>query len=575
MGKGKQIVHFKIFNRKLLSGYATYRSMEKGDELYEFGAVTKPEITENGVEAIVHGSRRYKCSIEWDAAGKDWDFDCTCPYDHGGICKHSIALGLWLIDNCEYAPEKETKNTASGIDKLINQADITFLRKFVKDSISADKIQLEKFKALLYDQETALDEISINNLVKEYLELLSSLEIPDEEEAIDSVYWGNHDYYVEEWEMIMEVQRREIEDQLENVFDDINDLIKTGKLLQAVYNYFALLEAFTNYQKADLNYEYEIIEMIESFFSNQQNSILKQLKKQSFRTETMDMMINTFFDRYLTGKSAMHYLNLFEDFMLCLSYNKDQAANVLKAIRKVSTTAADELQLKLVKISGNRTMKTNICQDLVSVNLEAAEFTLNKYKAEPKKYHDIVQKILPRFSSELLANVFPNLNYEIDPDLYRTAADKLFQMTGEIKYYLILKKSSPDFQFDHYLENFNHYDKRDRAFDIIIEEKQYDKAFQFFLAHKKHSYDSDQYLEKLVNFLPQPCFDHIIKTTSAKLASPGKREEYREAGKLLAVLLKFEDTTLRKKGRDYIDNLCQKYKNRPAMLDEFHSLKLI
>jgi hypothetical protein len=116
---------------------------------------------------------------------------------------------------------------------------------------------------------------------------------------------------------------------------------------------------------------------------------------------------------------------------------------------------------------------------------------------------------------------------------------------------------------------------REKAFDILIEEKQYKQAFQFYLTYAQNSYYSEQYLQKLVNYLPQICLDHIIEVTSKQLVSSGKREIYHEAGSLLIILLKINDASLRKKGRKYIDNICQKYKNRPAMLDEFRNLKLI
>jgi len=573
MSRKKQIVHFKIITHQELGNNATLRSMERGEELYNTRAVINPTITENGVESIVYGSMEYKCLIEWDTSAKEWEFSCTCPYDHGGICKHSIALGLWMIDNCVYAPAELAEITVSEIDNLLNQADISVLQEFVRNIISADEILLEKFKALLYNLETSLEGISINDLVKDYLELFSSLEVSDEEDAIDSIHWRNHDYYQEEWELIEEVQLREVEEHLEGAFDEISEFIESGKLLQAVYNYFAFIEAYANLEETDEDNDYEISELIGSVIQDQQNSIYKLFKKQSFRNETMDMIIKTFSDRYLKNKSVEYYLILFEDFMLSLPYDTQQAEKPLKSIRKISITAADKLQMKLVKATKNRTLKTKICQDLVAINLEAARFLLNKFKGDPEKYHDVVQKIIPKFSRELLPEVFPNLQKDINPDLYRNAAEKLFQLTKEIKYYRIYKNLTPNFQLENYLMHFK--DSKEKPFNILIEEKQFDRAFDFYVNKMSYGYDNDQYLLMLINHLPQTCFDYIVKETSKELADSGKREIYQKAGRLLTVLLQFKDETLKKKGRQHIDNLCQKYRNRPAMLDEFRSLKLI
>jgi len=203
MRSKKQIVHFKIITHKILGKLSTLRSMERGEDLYYRGDVINPTITENGVESIVYGSMKYKCSIEWDTSTKEWDFSCSCPYDHGGICKHLVALGLWMIDNCQYAtPVEKAEDIVPEIDKLLNQTDISVLQEFIRSATLADEVLLDKFKGQLYDLETAFDGISINDLVKDYLELFTTLEISDDEEAIDNIHWREHDYYVEEWKLI-------------------------------------------------------------------------------------------------------------------------------------------------------------------------------------------------------------------------------------------------------------------------------------------------------------------------------------------------------------------------------------
>ena len=574
MRSKKQIVHFKTITHQKLGELSTLRSMERGEELYYRDDVINPTITENGVESIVYGSMKYKCSIEWDASTKEWDLSCSCPYDHGGICKHIIALGFWMIDNCKYSPADKTEGTTSEIDKLLKQADMSLLYNFVKNAISTDEVLLAKFKASINDLETSNDGVSIDELVKDYLELFTTLEISDEEEAIHSIYWQSHDYYVETWELIMEVQRREVEEQLAGAIDEITGLLKTGKLLLAVYNYFAFIEASVNYLKADMDYEYEISEMIISFLNDQEIIFNKLLKKQSFQPETIDLIINTFSQRYLTDK-AESYLNTFEQILLTLPYTKDQAAKLLQSIRPISLTAADQLQMKLVQITKDKNIKLDICQHIFLKNIKAAKFLLNKYKKTPPEYHKFVEKIMPVFSRELLPEIFPNLKKEINPVLYRTAADKLYQMTGEIKYYLLFKDASPNFKFNHYIKHLTHISRDDKPFYIMLEESKFELAFKYYIKILRDEFDHTQYLEKLIDNLPQICYDYITKEATKKLSATNTRYVYSDTGRLLAVLLKFKDNDLKSKGNKFITDICQKYKNIPAMLDEFRNLKLI
>ncbi|MDP8219882.1 MAG: hypothetical protein P9X26_00935 [Candidatus Stygibacter frigidus] len=574
MKKKQQIVSFKIITHQELGSISTLRSYDRAEKLYRKGAVLSPVVFEDGVESIVYGSMKYKCRIEWDASTKEWDFSCTCPYDHGGICKHLIALGFWMIDNCKYSSVEIADKPTSEIDKLLEMADSSTIYNFLKEVITNDNVLLEKFKTIIINRERSADDVSIDELVKEYLELFTTLEVSDEEDAIDSFHWGRHDFYMEEWEMIMEVQSREIEEQLEGSIDEITGLLETGKLLQAVYNYFAFNEAFVCYLETDIDYDYEISELIVDFIHDHEKIINKLLTKQTFQIKTVDLILETFYERYLAA-DAERYLGIYEDTMLSLPYTENQAAKFLESIRAKSLTAADQLQLSLVQITKDKKMKFDICQDIYPKNIKAAKFLLNKFKKNPPEFHNFVKKIIPCFADELLPVVFPNLKKEIDPVLYRTAAEMLFQMTGEIKYYLFFKEASPDFQMDNYLKKLDHYNKREKAFDVLIEEKQYEQAFQFYLTYAQKSYYSERYLKKLINYLPQACLDHIIEVTSKQLISSGKRDIYHEAGRLLAVLLRLKDGTLKKKGRQHIDNLCQKYRNRPAMLDEFRSLKLI
>lgn len=67
----------------------------RGEILYDDGAVQKVDISGNIITASVLGTRLYK--VEAKIINDDFKFSCTCPYD--GFCKHSIALGLWMVKN--------------------------------------------------------------------------------------------------------------------------------------------------------------------------------------------------------------------------------------------------------------------------------------------------------------------------------------------------------------------------------------------------------------------------------------------------------------------------------------------
>ena len=81
---------------------ASTKSYERGQSYYEREAVSGVIRRGETVRADVEGSQYqpYTVTIEFDDAGIA-QTDCSCPYDHGGICKHRVAVLLTYIRDSE------------------------------------------------------------------------------------------------------------------------------------------------------------------------------------------------------------------------------------------------------------------------------------------------------------------------------------------------------------------------------------------------------------------------------------------------------------------------------------------
>ena len=77
---------------------ATAPSFERGQAYYRDGAVLDPICQEAHLRARCEGSdyEPYQVSATL-AKGGIAETSCTCPYDHGGICKHVVALLLTYV----------------------------------------------------------------------------------------------------------------------------------------------------------------------------------------------------------------------------------------------------------------------------------------------------------------------------------------------------------------------------------------------------------------------------------------------------------------------------------------------
>ena len=77
----------------------TERSFTRGLDYFESGAIGNPALHGTTLSATCEGSMEepYRVSVELMEGEIAYAF-CTCPYDHGGDCKHIVALLLTYMD---------------------------------------------------------------------------------------------------------------------------------------------------------------------------------------------------------------------------------------------------------------------------------------------------------------------------------------------------------------------------------------------------------------------------------------------------------------------------------------------
>ena len=86
--------------------------LERGQAYFDSGAVSQLEETVNGWSALVNGTEEYSVTLSGTHGLDDWM--CTCPHDHGPVCKH-VAAVLYAIRqkiNEEFAATVNTMTEA-------------------------------------------------------------------------------------------------------------------------------------------------------------------------------------------------------------------------------------------------------------------------------------------------------------------------------------------------------------------------------------------------------------------------------------------------------------------------------
>lgn len=119
-----------IVTEAVIRSLARPQSYDRGEDYYERDAVR--EVTQRGsyLRAAVEGSQYepYQVRIEVDDTGVV-DTMCSCPYDHGGICKHRVAVLLTYIR----APDEISQRPP--ITELVADADPAELRDMLVELV--------------------------------------------------------------------------------------------------------------------------------------------------------------------------------------------------------------------------------------------------------------------------------------------------------------------------------------------------------------------------------------------------------------------------------------------------------
>ncbi len=83
---------------------------QHGEEYFSSEAVTRLNNSGNDWSAVVEGSNNYRVRVlVQDNEVADWD--CNCPFDHGPVCKHVVAVAL-AIEECFESEETEVNSTS-------------------------------------------------------------------------------------------------------------------------------------------------------------------------------------------------------------------------------------------------------------------------------------------------------------------------------------------------------------------------------------------------------------------------------------------------------------------------------
>ncbi|MDZ7718562.1 MAG: SWIM zinc finger family protein [Balneolaceae bacterium] len=228
----------------------------RGQSYYKYGSVTDLEqIKKNVWIAEVEGSHLYTVDVQINDDFEICLASCNCPYDHGPICKHIVAVLFDLrnqfFESDEYGkikPEQSLSTIDTGqtveqeLDALMSQISQDDLRAYLKEILLKDRNLRSRFKmrfSSLKEAETSDD----------YKEIIRDLLAPFEQHQYDDYYYDYDDQgYGDMW-----VDTQENYDILVDLLEKAKQYLESGDLEMAI----SICKAMIEEAEASMDYIYD------------------------------------------------------------------------------------------------------------------------------------------------------------------------------------------------------------------------------------------------------------------------------------------------------------------------------
>jgi hypothetical protein len=461
-----------MLTKSTLRQAANANSYSRGEAYFQHKAVRRITRTGNTFTGKVDGSHRYDVSLSLD--GLLPEFWCSCLYELDGICKHSVAFGLAVIE--EFGPgvtPVDAPVTAAGLpaidaNQLWQQTStdqkLTFLRQLL-DKQPDLREQLAQFAnvkspvsniVFFTPEDNATSENDIDTISTTVYELLSDLQFNDDGMDVDQ-----NDYYSEDGPDPDPL----IESALEDYATQLAKALRAGRLTEAMP---VLLGVYEGVQAATepAADEYSLIgnypEQTWAVWEELLVADLRQFARQVLHPDQIVLAISQlasrvrFFDETDDNPLELYYdLKPFESLLLALVTDEPSARAVQSAIEKHNwqKRGTEYVRLRVADVLQDGDLWLKTADQFAERDQQIAEWLLlRRHQANdlPALLRDL-HRLTKWFPGKLDAFVLKYLDETTlapgpDLNLYLTALKNRCRQAGQLPDYLKLRAYWTDSQ---------------------------------------------------------------------------------------------------------------------------------
>ncbi|MEZ4884044.1 MAG: hypothetical protein R3E32_04820 [Chitinophagales bacterium] len=560
-------------SKERLQQLSNAKSFEKGEAYFSHKAVKSVFKTGNTFTGKVEGSELYQVTIELKAY--DITAYCNCPYMFGGLCKHTIAVGLAIIDG-DYmeVSNSESENivyhqnsspsarVVSTIGTPVHVDGANFYDQIF--AVAATNVQ-KAFLRQLFQKNDALRSQFINFAEKgqqistsiasdiemirdEVYRELSSLEFGFE--VFDYVNQRDYGGYVEDWELAYDGGIQMIEEVFEGYEKNAINHIKRGNLIGGISVLLGLYEGYYNVEKPAID-EYSSFEdyneELISIFMQVSVKIANEVKLAIKTTETVEQLIDLVFERvdyYTSGEATLE-----EEKGIIYEPKKIEA--LLKALIIEETTALylkqkmdarqwTDKQSAYVRLKIARELADNegwieIAESFAGEEIELVAKLLNKYGelGRTKDFYRIAKKAFKIWPYQVDEQLLDKISPEQDRSFYIKVLSNYTSRKANILTFQKLREVWTEGQKEQFIEKNSNQEVF--YIQMLSLENRHRDILQYVKEHLD-SFNFQQLISPIVTIFPDECFEIIQQKSLDTLQEGRGRGLYKEVTSWLSLL---------------------------------------
>ena len=571
--------------------HVPFKIWQRGMDYYdEGGVVYLEEVTPGEWEATVEGSMDYQ--VELSLNGREVEsWSCDCPYDYGDVCKHVVAVVLAVRDKLE----KQGKSVSSVKKK------VAVVTKAQPREVSLEEL-MKRAKPEDY-QSFVQEKIRLNQELKDELMAYLKLRyaIPDERDygkEVENIFktstksiggrWRRYDNYeVMDWGKAFTKMRR--------LFEEVTVLMKSGSATPAIDASVKFFQLLGIHYDDSLFYDEDFD--VYGFCELAGDLVLEASRHASVSADRKTQLVEEL--RKLTAYEVYRDYEYYDmkELMMQVNVNVLSPDDALKLLDKILEDRASSYDLyKYVndKIDILRGMnREDEIREVVQKYLYLPEIREREVDrlVDEKQYKEALQMLDQgiRLAKEEdyvgteLRWIQKKIGiYEkMDDKSSLLASNRLMfvRKGGDMDYYHKLKRSVDASEWRLFLNKLIEDTKASFPYglnqilpDIYVEEKDFEQLYTFI--YNANRFNRLELIQKYGLKLPSSYAPSLLAAFSIDIRDYAERNMGRDHYMRIAEMLHFMK---RFKGGetivgDLVKEFRERYKRRPAMMDELRRL---